>query len=254
MSGITRRGIRIDELIWRRDTRERYDPVNDRWCREIKVAGYWFDLEADPSRSEKDNFIGVFDLVGIGIPTVIGQNPYYAVRNGAGTWRSIDALGGGMRVTTGAVAGNNNLLTNGDNAGVVHPWNVSEEINAHIHSRIPNPADLVQVESFCGLYLDVNNYIGLRYVAGAAAAQLEFVTRSGGVETVTELEIPDNEWSECWGRFTTDQCILAHDGVAYIHTTNIPAGNLTFRNFVETQENVVKNYDLAHLMILQNDI
>ena len=242
-----------DELHWSTGSSERFNKTKNRWERVYLISGEEFLVGAMPGQMINDNYIGVFDLTGLGLPAVIAERIYYAAAVGGGTYVALNEAGGGLTLTTGAAIGNNNILSSGDLLGPRFTFNVDRNINCHLDIRLPLAADLLQVQTFVGFYADANNYAGLRYNAAAAPAQLQFVTRALGVETVTNLGLMDNDWKDLWMKFSTDRCVAILDlGTPVIHTTNIPVADLAYYIYIETQENVAKSLDIGHLIKIQD--
>lgn len=236
--------------------RRTYNESKQRWEWWVKFGNEWFVYDAHPSKRMEEDFIGVFDLTGIPIPCVISETPFYGAKTDAGTFTALNQLGGGMRITTGATSGNDNLMTAGDNSGTVYPWNVSRDLFFHAHFRFPNADDLTNTYLLAGLWADADNYICARFdPTGVVHANpnLLYVTRSGGSETRTSLGAPNNNWHEMWCLNTPGKTITVFDrGATIIHTTNVPSSNLTHYCFLETQEDAAKHFDFGHLLVLQD--
>lgn len=241
--------------------REGWNVAKSRWEREILYGADWFVIHANPCLFKEDEFIGVFDVRAVvaGLPLLISDRAFRLVpTGGAGPWAtSLDALRAGIRLTTGGTGGDDVTMVEGDNNAIVRSWNVSQDIYFHAHFRFPNPADLTNIFLLAGKWRDNDNYICIRFdptgTYYAANPNLLLVTRSAGVETVTSLGAPDNNWHVCWARSRATSVRFVIDGGATIvHTTNIPAGNMAEYCFLETEENAAKNFDFQHLLILQD--
>lgn len=234
-----------------------YNWIKQRWEWLIKYGSEWFVFNAFPSVRVEDDFMGVFDLSGFGIPCIVSESPFYVATTGAGTFTAIDMLRGGLRVTTAGAIGDDNTITAGDNAGSIYPWNVSQDIYFHAHFRFPFAADLTDVFLLTGLWADANNYICIRFdptgAYYAANPNLLYVTRRGGSETTTSLGTPDNNWHKIWCVNSSGVAKIVIDGGATIaHTTNVPISNLTQYCFLETQAAAAKHFDFGHLIVLQD--
>ena len=241
------------------EIRNVYNPILKRWERQEKYGGLWFVYEASPATRIIDHFPGVFDLAGIGINGIITEMVHTAVLTGNGSFRAIGEEGGGMRMTTGAVLGNDDTLAGGDNTTITFLWGAERDVYFHAHFRFPMIGDFDNVYLLAGLYRDASNYVAIRYdPSGAyfpANPNLFFITRSGGVEQYTSLGVPSYGWNVVWAKVTLSQVDLClNDHYVAKHTAHIPTDNLTHYAFIETQENAAKHFDIAHLMILQTHI
>jgi hypothetical protein len=147
----------------------------------------------------------------------------------------------------------------GDNTGFIHPWNVTRDIYYQLRFRVPLAADLAHVFQLLGLYYDADNYICMRYDPDgtyyAADPHRLLVTRSGGLETTTQLSTPDNNWHTLNVRARTDSVLYVWDtAITVIHTTHVPTVNLGHYFFIETEEGLAKSLDLEHLFVLQDNL
>ena len=253
-------GAYKDTVVHPSNIRYIYDPVLDAQSQEVRVAGKWFKVEATNYMKKSTEFIGVFDLTGLGLNCIIADRTFRATTNGAGTFLGLNEVGGGLRLTTGATSGNDNTLTDGDNNGTVYTWNVMNDINLHVHFRFPMIGDIDDTYFLGCLYEDGDNYIGVRYdPSGAyfpAHSNLFFVTRADGVETVTGLGAPlTGVWYYLWARHDLNEVYVCNKtSVVATHTTNIPDGNLSYYVFLETQENAAKRVDMAFISMLQRTL
>jgi len=216
------------------------------------VCGEWWIIDSEPGETIKDNFNGIFDITGLGLATIISNYAYYAIKTGAGTITANTGPSAGVRLTTGATTNDDILITTGDNTGPAYTWNPLNTPWMHLHYRFPNAGDAANSYFLGAFYKDANNYIGIRYDT-AVDTNLRFVTRSGGVETLTVLGALDTDWHDIYVKFTaTDVRLCQEGGGTFSHTTNIPSGNFTWYTYLKTLANAAKNYDVAHLVLTQS--
>jgi len=219
---------------------------------ELLYGGEWFLFNSFPRYGIDETFLGVFDLSAFGIPCILSDHVYYVTKNGASTFTAINETYGGLRLTTGATAGNDCTVSSGDNTGRIYPWNISRGLYFRVDFRLPTSSDLNNVTVLIGFYYDQNNYIAIRY--NSTKGYLESVTRAAGNETATNIGAPDNEWHTAWGRASQTEIKVVYDGATTVtHTTNIPSASpLSHYMFIETSANASRSVDIRHLTIIQS--
>lgn len=238
-------------IYWDGNSRTRYCDAGNGMCQEILSGGEWWTVDKSLGETYQDNFNGVFDITGLGLASVISNYPYYALKVGAGTYTANTGASSGMRITTGALINNNNLIATGDSTGIGLTWNPLQEIWMHLHYRFPNAGDAVNSEFLGCFYQDANNYVGIRYDT-AVDNNLRLVSRALGAETLTSVGPLDTDWHSIYVKFTTGETRFNQDGAVVVHTTNIPTGNFAWYTYLETLAVAAKNYDLSHLILVQN--
>ena len=240
-------------IYWSAINRTTYGIIANTTRTESLVNGEWWVLNATPSQTMLDNFTGLFDITGLGIPVIVGNYAYYATKTGLGTFNTNNGPNAGIRLTTGAALNDDLLLTNGDGTATRFTWNPLNEVWLHLHKRSPTAPDAANVYFLKGFYQDANNYVALRYDT-AVDTNLRFVTRALGAETETVLGALDTDWHYVYMKFTTGEVRLAVEGVAgvTVHTTNVPTGNFTWYNYIKTLTTAAKSIDLAHLTLVQS--
>jgi len=246
------RGQTENLIYWSSTLRTNTDAVTGSVILERYVCGEWWIIDSEPGETIKDNFNGIFDITGLGLATIISNYAYYAIKTGAGTITANTGPSAGVRLTTGATTNDDILITTGDNTGPAYTWNPLNTPWMHLHYRFPNAGDAANSYFLGAFYKDANNYIGIRYDT-AVDTNLRFVTRSGGVETLTVLGALDTDWHDIYVKFTaTDVRLCQEGGGTFSHTTNIPSGNFTWYTYLKTLANAAKNYDVAHLVLTQS--
>jgi hypothetical protein len=212
-------------------------------------------MDATPSQTMLDNFTGLFDITGLGIPVIVGNYAYFAVKTGLGTFSTNNGPNEGMKITTGVVLNDDMLLTNGDGTASKYTWNPLNEIWMHMHYRFPAAGDAANVYSLLGLYQDANNYIGLRYDT-TVDTNLRLVTRAASAETLTVLGALDTAWHDIYIKFSAGEVVFT-DGTGatvHTHTLTVPTGNFTWYTYLKTLTTAAKHVDIAHLTLVQTII
>ena len=230
---------------WSSTVFDRWNDAKSRIERVFRVGSGMqeFIWDADPGCKSEYHFHGVDYLAARNI--LSADTPLSATKVGAaGTIASMSVLHGGMRITTGGVANNNVLVQTGDSVGASNVYNVSENIYLTVDFRFPAAGDYANARLIGGLYVDQNNYAGIRLDTGIGP-NLYFVTRNGGVETATALGGPDTNWHRVYVYAGATSCWLVIDGSATVtHTTNIPAADGTLGVYIETLVGAAKNVDV----------
>lgn len=237
-----------------------YNEALKRMEWHVKFGDYWWVFDAMEADRFDVQFVGLYHWPAASV--VFANRLLRCARNGLSTIDSIDIIGGGARITTGANNGDDMEVDIGDGAAVSYVFNLSEQPWVHNHFRFPLAGDVDNVAFRAALFADTDNYVGLRYdpggnlPEGVANAMMVFVTRSAGVETLTQLSTPVvGTWYEYWAWKRLTECaICVNEGTLVRHTTNIPTGNLTYSLFLETEENAAKHVDTLHWLIVQDHI
>jgi len=240
-------------VYWSSINRTTYGSIANTKRTEALVNGEWWVVDATPSQTMLDNFTGLFDITGLGIPVIVGNYAYYATKTGLGTFNTNNGPSAGIRLTTGAALNDDLLLTNGDGTATRFTWNPLNEVWLHFHYRFPAAGDAANVYYLGGLWQDANNYVCLRYDT-AVDTNLRFVTRAAAAETITVLGALDTSWHDVYLKFSTGEVRFTLEDLAVVtvHTTNIPVGNFTWYNYLKTLTTAAKNVDLAHLTLVQS--
>jgi len=238
---------------WTSISRTKWSDTGGDRSDEVLAGGEWWTVDKALGEINRDIFIGIFDITGLGVASVISNYAYYATKVGLGTFTANTGASTGMRITTGAVINDNNLIATGDNTGIGLKWNPAQTIWKRCRYRFPNAGDAANSYFLGGLYQDANNYVALRYDT-AVDNNLRLVTRALGVETPTVIGVLDTNWHTIYMKFTAGEVRFCHDGTVTVHTTNVPAGNFAWYHYFETLANAAKNYDLAHLLLIQDTI
>jgi len=225
-------------IYWTDISRTKWSDTGGDRSDEVLAGGEWWTVDKALGEVNLDVFIGIFDITGLGVASVISNYAYYATKVGLGTFTANTGASTGMRIATGAVINDNNLITTGDNTGIGLKWNPVQTIWKRCRYRFPNAGD-------------ANNYVALRYDT-AVDNNLRLITRALGAETPTIIGPLDTNWHTIYMKFTAGEVRFCHDGTVTVHTTNIPAGNFAWYHYLETLANAIKNYDLAHLLLIQD--
>jgi len=250
-----------DNIYWSCDPdpskatlRYTYNPQKNRREVQKKIGGEWWVIDAMPAQVMKEDYLSVLDF-GALLAFVLSERVHYATVVGGGTFRSINEVGGGLRVTTGAVNTNSNIMGGGDNTGPTYSWNVASELWFYAQFRIPFASDLTNVRMLAGFYRDANNYVAVR-LDTAIDPNLFFVCRSGGVETAESIGLPvGNVWYLAYAHLTPNEVSISFNGVTpRKYTANIPTINLTHYVSLQTLDNVAKNIDIRRLSIIQDSV
>lgn len=243
-----------NEVYWSNTHRTRYSITGSgaRVDEELS-GGEWWTVNCSYAEVYMDTFNGIFDITGLGIASVISNYAYYAVMVGAGTYTANAGPSTGMRMTTGALVNNSNLIATGDNTGIGLSWNPAQTVWMHLHYRFPNAGDAVNSEFLGAFYRDANNYVGIRYDT-AVDNNLRLVTRAAAAETLTVIGPLDTNWHEIFVKFSTGEVRFCQDGAVVVHTTNVPAGNFAWYNYLETLAVAAKNYDVSLLTLIQDEV
>ena len=240
-------------IYWTDISRTKWSDTGGDRSDEVLAGGEWWTVDKALAEVNRDIFIGIFDITGLGVASVISNYAYYAIKTGLGTFTANPGASTGMRITTGAVINDNNLIATGDNTGIGLKWNPSQTIWKRCRYRFPNAGDAANSYFLGGLYQDANNYVALRYDT-SVDANLRLVTRAAAAETLTVIGALDTNWHTVYMKFTAGEVRFCHDGVVTVHTTNVPAGNFAWYHYLETLANATKNYDLAHLLLIQDAV
>jgi len=231
-----------------------YDSTTGDIVYYIKSGDTWFKIDQLLGQKINDDFSSVFDISALGINCIISNYPYSVAKVGAGTILANVGSSVGMRITTGATLNNSVIIQDGDNTGIKRVWNVAQEPCLHLHYRFPGVADDDDVYFLGCFYEDADNYIGIRYDT-AVDQNVRLVTRADAAETLTVLGGLDTNWYEMYACLTATSVKFSQDEANAIeHTTNIPDGNLAWRTELKTLTNAAKNYDVAHLIVVQNEV
>ncbi len=234
-----------------------YNAESKRIEFQIKIGNLWWVTDATDSTVFNIEFLGLYDGTAA-LNFIVASHVLRSVRNGTSTVTALNRLNGGCRITTGATNGNDLTLSTGDGVATTFPFNIDLDPYLHIDFRLPEPDDINDVFFLGSLWADDDNYVGIRYdPAGTyytANANLLFVTRLGGDETITELGVPVfSVWYRIYTRHRRNNCeIVINEGATIRHTSFVPTVNLAWRVFLETEENAAKHLEISHLDIVQN--
>jgi len=220
---------------------------------QVLSGGEWWTVNKSYGEGYTDNFNGIFDITGLGVASVISNYAYYAIKVGLGTYLANTGASSGMRITTGAVINDSNLIATGDATGIGLSWNPAQTVWMHLHYRFPNAADAANSYFIGAFYRDANNYVGIRYDT-AVDANLRLVTRAAAAETLTVVGTLDTNWHEIFVKFSPGEVRFNQDGTVVVHTTNVPAGNFAWYTYLETLANAAKNYDVSLLRLWQDNV
>jgi hypothetical protein len=246
---------RVENVVYWSDThRSIYSPTGVAKTEEVLSGGEWWVVSTSYGEGYRDNFNGIFDITGLGVASVISNYAYYAAKVGAGTFLANTGASSGMRITTGALINNSNLIATGDATGIGGSWNPTQTIWMHLHYRFPNAGDAANSYFLGCFYQDANNYVGMRYDT-AIDANLRLVTRAAAAETLTVVGALDTDWHEILVKFATGEVRFCQDGgTVVVHTTNVPVGNFAWYTYLETLAAAAKNYDVSLLTIWQDEV
>ena len=247
------RGSIENVIYWSAVNRTTYGVIANTSRTESLINGEWWVVDASPSQTMLDNFTGLFDITGLGVPVIVGNYAYYAVKTGAGTFNTNDGPSAGIRITTAAALNDDMLLTNGDGTASRFTWNPLNEVWLHFHYRFPTAPDAANVYYLGGLWQDANNYVCLRYDT-AVDTNLRLVTRAAAAETLTVLGALDTSWHDVYMKFTAGEVrfTLEDTGTVTVVTTNVPTGNFTWYNYLKTLTTAAKSVDISHLTLVQS--
>ena len=240
-------------IYWTDINRTKWSDKGGDRSDEVLAGGEWWTVGKALAEVNLDIFIGIFDITGLGVASVISNYAYYATKTGLGTFTANTGASTGMRITTGAVINDSNLISTGDNTGIGLKWNPAQTIWKRCRYRFPNAGDAANSYFLGGLYQDANNYVALRYDT-AVDNNFRLITRALGAETPTIIGTLDTNWHTIYMKFTAGEVRFCHDGTVTVHTTNVPVGNFAWYHYLETLANATKNYDLAELLLVQDAV
>ena len=241
-------------VYWSDEHRSVYGPTGVAKADEVLAGGEWWTVNKSFGEGYTDNFNGIFDITGLGVASVISNYAYYATKVGAGTFLANTGASSGMRITTGALANNSNLIATGDATGIGGSWNPTQTVWMHLHYRFPNAGDAANSYFLGAFYRDANNYVGIRYDT-AVDTNLRLVTRAAAAETLTVVGPLDTDWHEIYVKFATGEVRFCQDGgTVVVHTANVPVGNFAWYTYLETLANAAKNYDVSLLTVWQDRV
>jgi len=240
-------------VYWTDTSRTRYSDTGGDRADEVRAGGEWWVVDKSLAEVNLDIFIGIFDITGLGVASVISNYAYYAIKTGLGTFTANTGASTGMRITTGAVINDSNLIASGDNTGVGLKWNPLQTVWKRCRYRFPNAGDAANSYFLGGLYQDANNYVALRYDT-AVDNSLRLVTRALGAETLSVVGVLDTNWHTIYMKFAAGEVRFCHDGTVTVHTTNIPTGNFAWYQYLETLANATKNFDISELLLIQDAV
>lgn len=240
-------------IYWTDISRTKWSDTGGDRSDEVLAGGEWWTVDKALGEKNLDIFIGVFDITAFGVASVISNYAYYAAKVGLGTFTANTGASTGMRIATGAVINDSNVIATGDNTGIGLKWNPLQTVWKRCRYRFPNAGDAANSYFLGGLYRDANNYVALRYDT-AVDNNLRLVTRALGAETPTIIGPLDTSWHTIYMKFSAGEVRFCHDGTVTVHTTNVPAGDFAWYQYLETLANAVKNYDLAELLLIQDAV
>jgi len=245
----------LNSINWNNEIRNTYCPVRNLRCIQINKGGEWWTLDAKPAQIKIEDFSSLMSFKGKkSLDVVIANTPWYALKNGKGTFISNEGVLQGMRIKTGAVNNNDCLLTDGDDTGTKRIWNKTSFPTVHFHYRVPGVGDASSVTFLLILWEDANNYIGLRYDT-SIDNKLRFVTKDGagaGNEETTDLGTLDTDWHELNVKIISNSLkFIIDEDTVYEHTTHIPDGNMALYFYLKTLEGSAKKIDISHLIVTQ---
>ena len=245
----------IENVVYWSDThRTIYSPTGVAKTNEVLSGGEWWVIDTSYGEGYRDNFNGIFDITGLGVAAVISNYAYHAAKVGAGTYLANTGASSGMRITTGALINNSNLIATGDATGIGGTWNPTQTVWMHLHYRFPNAGDAANAYFLGCFYQDGNNYVGMRYDT-AVDNNLRLVTRAAAAETLTVVGPLDTDWHQILVKFATGEVRFCQDGgTVVVHTTNVPVGNFAWYTYLETLAAAAKNYDVSLLTIWQDEV
>ena len=236
----------------------RYDPAKSRvnWELLVGTTPMHFVYNAIPCDRFEEDFHGVADFCSNAVLNILtGEQTWRATTpSGAGTFDMLDIIGGGVRITSGATALNNNMLENGDDGAARNPWHVDYDPYVHFRFRLPLAADLASLLMYIGMFYDANNYVTVR-AATAVDANYHLVVNRAGVQTVNvTLEALDNEWHGFYAFLDEAAGYYVWDGGAQtLFGGLLPETQLRAYMMIQTLEDVAKHLDVSKWLILQDE-